>query len=621
MSGYYLLPKPKECKWGTGTYLLQETVEIVLSSACALEVNEFARLLKEELRESLGVTVSIARSLTERGDIWIEQSSEMDAGEYELSITQEGVILTALQPNDLLHAVQTLRQIIRQSGTELPFVEIKDKPDFKVRGFYHDVTRGKIPTMETLYGLIDRMSFYKLNQLQLYVEHTFAYVGHEEIWSGAEPLTAEDILNLDEYCLKRGIELVPSFSVFGHLYHHMRSDSFKHLCELGEDQTPFAWYNRMQHHTVDVSNTESFILAADMLDQVLPLFSSNKFNICGDETFDLGRGKSRELAEKIGKGKLYADYLSKLIEHVENRGKRAMFWGDIILKYPEYLEHLPKNAICLNWEYGMNIPVQNVEKIEQSGLTQYVCPGVGGWNRIINSFASSFVNIRGMAKAGYDHHAEGVLNTDWGDFGHINLLGGSMPGMIFGGAVSWNQEITDDECMKAISVLEYGDTGEEIMDLLYRLGKQEICNWRIIALWYDVNKNNLLKDEYEEEKKVLEEITSEQWQTAAAHAKIIQRELTALMPRVRSDRKQDVQEFILAAKGISLFNEITEGLITGDFSVNPSDLAQKLELWYDSYTKSWRLRNKESELARIGEVLHFWSSHLRNEYDSDLRTV
>ena len=78
-----------------------------------------------------------------------------------------------------------------------------------------------------------------------------------------------------------------------------------------------------------------------MLDQYIPLFSSNKFNICCDETFDLGEGKNKKLAAEVGKGRLYIDFLKKIVEHVKGYGKQVMFWGDIILEHPELMARTP----------------------------------------------------------------------------------------------------------------------------------------------------------------------------------------------------------------------------------------------------------------------------------------
>jgi hypothetical protein len=37
----------------------------------------------------------------------------------------------------------------------------------------------KVPTMSTLYGLVDTMVRLKMNQFHLYMEHTFAFADHK----------------------------------------------------------------------------------------------------------------------------------------------------------------------------------------------------------------------------------------------------------------------------------------------------------------------------------------------------------------------------------------------------------------------------------------------------------
>ena len=59
-----------------------------------------------------------------------------------------------------------------------------------------DVSRGKVPTLETLYTLADTLAAYKYNQLQLYTEHTFDFQSHPLIGRGAGSLSADDIRGL-----------------------------------------------------------------------------------------------------------------------------------------------------------------------------------------------------------------------------------------------------------------------------------------------------------------------------------------------------------------------------------------------------------------------------------------
>ena len=103
-----------------------------------------------------------------------------------------------------------------------------------------------------------------------------------------------------------GIDLVPSLASFGHLYKLLCTKSYAHLCELeGSASAPFSFYDRQAHHTLDITNPESLSLAKHILSEYMQLFSSKYFNLCADETFDLGKGASRALARKKGTTVIY----------------------------------------------------------------------------------------------------------------------------------------------------------------------------------------------------------------------------------------------------------------------------------------------------------------------------
>ncbi len=78
-----------------------------------------------------------------------------------MSIDADYIVVCAGSREGLLYGVQTLRQIIKQEGAVLPALEIEDYPDLPNRGFMHDVTRSRIPTMEQLKKLVDKCSYFK----------------------------------------------------------------------------------------------------------------------------------------------------------------------------------------------------------------------------------------------------------------------------------------------------------------------------------------------------------------------------------------------------------------------------------------------------------------------------
>ena len=160
-------------------------------------------------------------------------------------------------------------------------------------------------------------------------------------------------MELDAYCAKLNIELVPSLSSFGHLYELLRTKTYAHLCELPDsDKEPFGLIARMQHHTIDTTNEESYQLITKMIAEFMPLFTSKYFNICADETFDLGKGRSKKkTADEIGTQRMYIDFLKKLCDFVISKG-RFQCSGEILFPVPLRQSrncqrvHLLKLGIC-----------------------------------------------------------------------------------------------------------------------------------------------------------------------------------------------------------------------------------------------------------------------------------
>ncbi|WP_426350205.1 family 20 glycosylhydrolase [Alloiococcus sp. CFN-8] len=617
----FLIPKPKDIQYKEERFNLGDKLEITLGRGCSLDSLEGARLLKEELWKALRVSGHINRSFSDQVDnnilLLIEEGRKES---YSLRIEEKGIRISGGDEAGLFYGIQTLRQIIKQSDIFLQGLVIYDEPYFKNRGFYHDITRGKVPEMETLKELVDRLAFYKINHLELYIEHTFAFKGFSEAWRGKDPLTSEDIIELDAYCKKRNIELVPSLSMFGHLYELLSTRGYEHLSELDVDHfRPFSWIDRMNHHTLDVSNEDSLALIDNMLKEFIPLFTSNKFNICCDETFDLGKGKNKALLESIGSGRMYTDFLKKIISMVESYGKEVLFWGDIILKYPEYLNELPKGVTCLNWNYSGDATEEGTRIIASYDMKQYLCPGVGGWNKLINDFDSSFNNINKMINYGKKYKAEGILNTDWGDYGHINPLGGSIPGMIYGASLAWNPQEDEnfDFIDSAISLIEYGDSRMEIVGILRELSREHIFDWTHFNIWRERELHD--KEWVAPWLEKIKDMQVEDIIKGYYNSLEISSRLRSKFKDIDSSKNTDLEEFIVASVGIALLNasclsirRFSLGFGDSPLIMDNITLGKELELWMEDYSRIWRKRNKESELFRLKKCIYSFTDYLRD---------
>ena len=295
---------------------------------------------------------------------------------------------------------------------------------FEARGYMLDVSRDRVPTGRTLRLIIDILARCRYNQFQLYTEHTFAYSAHPTVWEEADPLTAAEIRKLDAYAQMQGIELVANQNSFGHMERWLVHPEYNALAKFpkGGAVTPWGTVKKFPT-TLDPANPKSLELVDGLFEELLPNFSSPLVNVGCDETFEISDPEE------------YLGFLLKVFDCVRKRGKRPMFWGDIVLRHPELVARLPKDAIALDWGYEGNHPfAAECAAFQKAGLDFYVCPGTSAWRSLGGRVENMRENLEAAERAGRLCGAKGYLVTDWGDEGHWQPLAASLPGIILGGA-------------------------------------------------------------------------------------------------------------------------------------------------------------------------------------------
>ena len=371
---------------------------------------------------------------------------------YSLDVTPRGVSLDYHDIEGLRAGIATLRQFFREYGKRLPCVRIRDYPDFAKRGVMLDISRGRVPNLSTLKDLTSHLADFKINEFQLYTEHTFAYRNYEPVWRDWGALTGQEILELDAHCRKLGIELVPNQNSFGHLRYWLAYPPLKKLAETDQPWPDQGGAFLRYPATLAPNNPGTIPFLRELYDELLPNFTSDRFNVGCDETWDLGRGQSKAIVEKKGKGRVYVDFLKKIYKETSVRKKQMMFWGDIILHYPELVKELPKDVVALNWGYEKDHPFDKESAIfAKSKLPFYVSPGTSTWMTLIGRHDNAFVNLQQAARIGRKHGALGYLNTDWGDGGHPQPLAVSYLPYLLGAAVSWCGASYDEKLLVPVA--------------------------------------------------------------------------------------------------------------------------------------------------------------------------
>ncbi|RBP97237.1 glycosyl hydrolase [Bifidobacterium aemilianum] len=583
----------------------------------------------------------------------VDISQVAATGPGESRPTQAPITVAGGDLAGLRYGVQTLRQIIRQAAPALPLVHIEDKPVFPIRSYYLDVTRGRVPSMDWLKSWADRLCLYKYNQVQLYIEHSFAFDGLSEAWRGTSPLTPRDIQEFDDYCLRLGLELVPSVSTFGHHYVNLRTQTLRELGEFPEDaDRPYSLVERQEHHTLNITLKESFEFSKRLIDAYAPLFHSRKFNIGADETFDLGKGRSKQEAARVGVASMYADYVMRLCDYLRAQGREPMYWGDIAVEVPGVIDLLPKGEPLLNWLYDPKVDDSKVRMVADTGLPQYVCSAVHGWNSLLPNVRGAWSNISRLSAFGQRYGAVGNMVTDWGDYGHVNDPRMAIPGLIYGAQYGWNPQGPDfEEMNRRVSRLEYGDASGRYMAVLVQACESQLFTWADLVRYRElddghggVNRDlslvvksvfpdgswdvDALTDLGQARRRYLELMADRLagltgTNRALADARL---ELSRIISRSQGRAFDTAQAQLLAIEGQALFNRLGwtlaawQGLVgrTVDDNIDQAGLeaatdglAGELEVWLESYRAVWRQVSRESELRRVSDVVWRYADMLR----------
>ena len=396
---------------------------------------------------SLPATIAEAQALLRTGQAqgWrVDHAPELGAECFHLTIGPEVARLAAGDAAAVLHAARTLRQLRQPADPTLPCLSIVDGPALPVRGFMLDVSRGKVPTMAELLRLVSALAELRANQLQLYVEHTFAFPGHEDAWRDASPLTAAQIRALDDACAEVGIELVPNLNTFGHLERWLRHPRYRTLAEC-----PEGWIHPLTGQFKPIPGTlkpdaASLTFVDALLADYLPCFRSRQVNIGGDEPWELGQGFSKQAVAERGKHRVYLEHLRKLCALATGRGQTPQFWGDILLEDLALAQEAPTEAVPVVWGYDAGHPFDaQGGRLRELGRTYLVAPGTSTWQSFTGRLDNALTNQREAISAALAHGARGILLTSWGDNGNHQPWPTNWPAMVAGLTHAWTGKPTE----------------------------------------------------------------------------------------------------------------------------------------------------------------------------------
>lgn len=333
------------------------------------------------------------------------------------------------------NAILTLRQLL-MNKKNLTTCHIFDEPNFELRSIMIDISRNKVPKLSTLKKIVDELALVKINDLQLYVEgRSFYFESFDKYYEDKNDfLTGEDVIELSNYALERGITLTPNLNCFGHMAFWLNQ---KDLNQYALKPDGFSWSgsnSKNYPQTIDPYNSKAQEMVITMFNDMLKYYpDATRCTIGGDEPFELMAPFRHPQAKEM-----YVHQLNTVIKHVHKLGKIPYMWADFAREYPEMMDELGE-VVLLDWCYEEKWVDENRIKIFKDHKYPFVvCPGVGAWSSFSGKMTNMFGNIKKYAELGRKYGAKGMILTDWNDGGSLAQVVTQIACYIYGACYEWN---------------------------------------------------------------------------------------------------------------------------------------------------------------------------------------
>jgi len=439
-TAYHLIPVPRQI---TGVEQVPLSSVAVECTGCDAEDTFAANDLRETLTNR-GVPTGpglriVLRRLAEHPDASFTE--EMRAEGYTIRYAAKTLTLTGATAEGLFYAAQTAKQMIERwplqttcAGACPDFVlhamEIHDWPAMRYRGLHDDLSRGPVDTLEFQKKLIRTLAAYKINVYSPYFENTQQYASNPLPAPPEGSVSVADARELVAYATQYHITVIPEQEAIGHLHKMLQWETYAEVAE-----TPHG-------AVLSPGQAGSIPLIDAMFKELAAMYPGPFLHIGGDETIDLGIGRTRADVDARGLPTVYIDYLKQIVTSLEPLHKRILFWGDVAQSDPELLKELPpeikRQLIAVAWGYSPKPKgfLQELKPYTAAGIPVWVSPSINNYRQVWPNQQLALEDIQGFTFDGQRYGATGQLNTLWNDDGE-SLANMNWYGILFGAAAAW----------------------------------------------------------------------------------------------------------------------------------------------------------------------------------------
>lgn len=383
-----LLPTPKSFRMKKGRVLIGN---ILAEGEDSVFVKNFILTSLDERYKRLPNGSGI--SLT------IELCPDYENERYTVSVTESGATVKAASRLALLWGACKIIELWEES--DLPIVEIDDKPDVPMRGFHMGLPKkDQIDFVKRLaryvlvpygynhvilefngdmrYDTHPEITEYWVETEKLAKEGKCERVMHADIGADGTALEKDEVRDLVDYFYSLGLEVIPEVQSLAHIEYI--TGAHPEFAELGKckDSLSEEELKKIQHTNIDghcycPSDERVMALIFDLIDEVVEVVRPKRYvHIGHDEVYHLGLCSE---CRKKGAPRVYIEHVKALYDHLKAKGLGTMLWSDMFHINMYYTdesfacvkEELPKDLMLLDFTWYFHPEVDIEDELLPSG--------------------------------------------------------------------------------------------------------------------------------------------------------------------------------------------------------------------------------------------------------------
>ena len=406
------------------------------------------------------------------------------------SLVRNGNTIT-IEYSELRFALRALSKAF--SEVENKKLNDSEETTFKTFGIMLDCSRNAVMKVEYFKGWLRKLALLGYNMAMLYTEDTYQLPCEPYFGYLRGPYTKEELVEIDNYASKLGIEMIGCIQTLGHMEQILRWDVYSEIRDTSS--------------VMLVEEEKTYHLIEKMIKHFAEVFGSRRIHLGMDETHDLGRGK---FMDKFGYKRgfdIFNQHLSRVVEICKKYNLKPMIWSDMYFRMgsesggyydkkcvipDDVRKKIPAAVELVYWDY-YNIAVDSyldmIAKHKDLGFKPIMGSGVWTWNVLWYGKDLTETNAGSCIKACQMSGVDEIFFTMWGDDGGFCDWDSALAGLAYSAECAYSGEVSEAALGKRFSAVCFGDykaiclAGE--LDI-YQGGQEEpVKLWSTCLLWDD----------------------------------------------------------------------------------------------------------------------------------------